>query len=228
MAEPAMAKEALRRDRDGVPDAPRADSLWRLFEAAHVRTQAHIADYAERAAAKGALARQIRIARLALAVLGVVAPGLAGLAHSLRHGWTIGAALKSVEAAWAAPAAIPGTAIGYVLLALAGGLLLFARVSGASQAGRRERQAQARLQALAVNLRYAWAARLAKAGGAVCDAATVKDLADLILTHAAAVDALTGSEAGAWTASFAAQLGATGDGTSSDRPAPSASNPPRA
>lgn len=193
MAEPAVADAALRQERDGCPHEPaafdpaqRAEDLWRLFEMAHVRTQAQIVDYAERAAAKGAVARGRRIAALSLAVLGVLTPGLAALRDGLRDGW----------------------AISFGLLALAGGLALFDQLFGASQSWMRDRQVQARLETLAVSLRYAWAARLAKSGAAISDAATVKDLADLILTHAAAVEALTGGEAGAWVEHFRPRLAA--------------------
>lgn len=191
MAEPAVADTGLRKEGGGFPDEPasadpahRAESLWRLFEAAQARTQALIVDHAARGAAKAAAARRLRIAALSLAVLGVLAPGLASLMGGLQNGWTIG----------------------YALLALAGGLALYDQVFGASRSWLGERRAQARLEALAVSLRYAWAARLAKSQGALSDAATVRDLADLILRHVTAVEALT--KAGAWDEPFSSQLAA--------------------
>jgi hypothetical protein len=87
-------------------------------------------------------------------------------------------------------------------------LALYDQVFGASRSWLRERRAQARLEALAISLRYAWAARLAKSGSAITDAATVNDLADLILAHVTAVEALTESQAGAWGEPFRSQLAA--------------------
>jgi hypothetical protein len=211
MAEPAVADAGLRQEGDRLPDEPaavdpahRADSLWRLFETAHARTQALIVDYAERAAAKGAAARRLQIAALSLSVFGVLAPGLASLMGDLRDGWPIG----------------------YALLALAGGLALYDQVFGASRSWMRQRRAQARLEAQAVSLRYAWAARLANSGGAMSDAATVKDLADLILAHVTAVEALTEAEAEAWDEPFRSRLAAFDQTPKSTESAAQA--PPRA
>jgi hypothetical protein len=195
MAEPAVADAGLRQERNGFAIEPaafdparRADGLWRLFETAQARTQARIVDCAERVAVKGAAARRLRLAALSLLVLGVVAPALASRMAGPQDGW----------------------AIGYALLALAGGLALYDQVLGASRSWMRERRAQARLEALAVSLRYAWAARLAKSGSAISDAATVKDLADLILAHVSDVDALTAAEPGAWEEPFRTHLAAFG------------------
>ena len=187
---------------------PRSKKLWRLFETAHVRTQARIVDYAERAEANGAVARRLRLAALSMFILGASAPVLASLMEGLRDGWAIGPAQKILENLWETPATFPGTAIGYVLLALAGGLVLFDQRFGASRSWRRDRQAQARLEALAVSLRYAWAARLAKSEGAISHAATVKDLADLILTHVTAIEALSEAETGAWVEQVRTRLAA--------------------
>ena len=182
MAEPAVADDRLGQDREGFPDAPaaldperRAEGLWRLFERAHVQTQAHIVQLAERAERTGAVARRLRVAALWCLSLGALALALARPLENLRE--TQAASLE--------------TAIGYVLLALAGGLALLDPLFGASRSWRRARQAQARLEALAVSLRYAWAARLARSGGAVADAAMAQDLADLIRTHGVALEALT-------------------------------------
>jgi hypothetical protein len=209
MAEPAIAGADVGQQRGGVPDEPaaftpahRAEGLWRLFEQAQARTQVRIVDYAERAEAKGALARRLRIAALSLFSLGALAPLLATLTAGLGDGWASGPAQKILENVWQTPATFPGTAIGYVLLALAGGLALFDQRFGASRSWRRARRTQARLEALAVSLHYAWAARLAKSGSALLDAVTVKDLAELIRAHVAATE----SEAGAWGEQVRAQL----------------------
>ena len=207
MAEPAVADEYVRQQRGGFPDEPAAfEELWRLFETAHVRTQAHIVDYAERAEANGAVARRLRLAALSMFILGASAPVLASLTEGLRDGWAIGPAQKILENLWEIPATFPGMAIGYVLLALAGGLVLFDQRFGASRSWMRDRQAQARLEALAVGSRYAWAARLAKSEGAISHAATIKDLTDLILTHVAAIEALGEAETGEWGEQFRTRL----------------------
>lgn len=186
MAEPAVAGEYVRSPGDGAPDAPtrRAERLWRLFDAAHAGTEACIVDCAERAQAKSAAVRGLRISILSLFVLGAFAPALAGQLGNRQE----------------------GAAIGYVLLALAGGLALVDQVFGVTRSWMRRRQTQARLEASLVSLRYAWAARLAKSGGAIPDAAVAADLADLIRAHLVAVEALAGAETGAWAAQLRAQL----------------------
>jgi hypothetical protein len=214
MAEPAVADEYVLQQRRGFPDEPaasdpahRAENLWRLFEKANVRTQARIVDYAERVEAKGAVARQLRVTALSLFGLGALAPLLASLMEALRNG-AIGPAQKVLETVSEMPATFSGTAIGLFLWALAGGLALFDQRFGASRSWMRDRQVQARLEALAVSLRYAWIARLAKSKGAISDAATVKDLADLISTHVTALEALTETETGAWVEQVRTQLAA--------------------
>lgn len=180
MAEPAVAGEYVRQRRDGVADA---EGLWRLFESAHAGTQASIVDYAERARAKGAVVRRLRLVVVSLFILGASAPALAGQLSDLRD----------------------MAAIGYALLTLADGLALIDQVFGLSRSWTRCRQAQARLEALAVSLRYAWAARLAKSGGAISDAVAT-DLAALILTHLTAIEALTEAETGMWVEHLRARL----------------------
>lgn len=186
MAEPAVAGDYIRQPGDSFADAPaqRAEHLWRLFDAAHAGTEACIVDCAERAQAKGAVVRGLRITVLSLLVLAASASVLAGPLGDLQD----------------------GAAIGGVLLAFAGGLALFDRVFGVSRSAVRDRHAQARLEALAVSLRYAWVARLAKSGDAISDAAAARDLADLILTHVAAIEGLTEAETGAWIEPVRIQL----------------------
>jgi hypothetical protein len=215
MAEPAIAGEDVGQQRGGAPDEPaatdpthRAEDLWRLFEQAHVRTQARIVDYAERAEARGAVARRSRITALSLFSLGALAPVLAGRIAGLGDRWATGPAPKFLETVWGMPATFAGTAICFFLWALAGGLALFDHRFGASRSWMRDRQTQARLEALAVSLRYAWVARLAKSKGDISDAATVKDLADLISTHVTAREALTEAQTGAWVEQVRTQLAA--------------------
>lgn len=187
MAEPAVAGEYVRRPHDGASDAParRAERLWRLFEGARAGTEACIVDWAERARAKAAVVRGLRVGVRSLFVLGAFAPALAGPLGGLQH----------------------GAAVGYVLLALAGGLALVDQVFGVTRAWMRDRQALSRLEASAVSLRYAWVARVAKSGGAISDAAVASDLADLILAHLVTVEGLAETEAGAWVEQIRAQLG---------------------
>jgi len=232
MAEPAVADEGLRQNRDGFALEPaafdparRAEGLWRLFEAAHVHTQVRIVDYAERAEASGAVARRIRIAALSLAALGALTPMLVRLGEALGVGWAIGAARQIRENAREMLAIFPGTAIGWGLLAFAAGLALFDQMFGASRSWMRDRQTQARLEALAVGLRYAWAARLAKSGCALSDAATAKDLAGLILTHVSATEALTETESGDWAEQVRTQLDAFDPKPASTEAAAPASRP---
>lgn len=217
MAEPAVVDECLRQERDGFPEEPaasdparRADGVRRLFDSAHALTQARIVDFAERAERKGAVARRLRIAAFSSFILGGLALALARPLEALRDGRASGPNPKILEGVWEMLATDPRTAIGYALLALAGALALYDQLFGASRSWMRARQAQTRLEALAVSLRYAWAARLAKSGGAVSDAATVKDLADLILNHVTALEALSEAETGAPVEQFRAQLDSFG------------------
>jgi hypothetical protein len=101
-------------------------------------------------------------------------------------------------------ASMPYAEVGYVLLAIAGALIVFDQFFDASGSWMRYRQSEARLQVLLAELRFGWAELLAKSGGVVRPGAEdfVKQLREFVLK----VELLAEAETRQWAQQFRSSL----------------------
>jgi hypothetical protein len=153
------------------PDSPTAyrdqadGTLEKLFRAATSHAQDRIKWYNKKSYERSRSAKNIRSVSVLLFAAGTLAPivvtlllkfaELLGFGQEPRTSWTWLDYLFKV----------PLAETGYVLLALAGALIIFDQFFDASGSWIRFRQAQARLEVLLADLRFAWAERMAECGG---------------------------------------------------------------
>jgi len=102
---------------------------------------------------------------------------------------------------------IPLAETGYVLLALAGALVIFDQFFDASGSWIRFRQAQARLEVLLAELRFAWAERMAQCGG-VLQPEIAAGLIKLLRDFVTQVELLAEAETKEWAQHFSQRINA--------------------
>jgi hypothetical protein len=158
---------------DDFPQSPsafrdQADlTLERLFAAATFHAQSRIRWYDEKAFKRSRMAKNIRSMSLILFAFGTLAPIIVTLLFKFAELFGFDQKPRT-EWIWLNYLfKIPLAEIGYVLLALAGALVVFDQFFDASGSWIRFRQAQARLEVLLAELRFAWAERMAACGGNV-------------------------------------------------------------
>jgi hypothetical protein len=100
---------------------------------------------------------------------------------------------------------IPLAEIGYILLALAGALIVFDQFFDSSGSWIRFRQAQARLEVLLAELRFAWAERIAECGGNLDPRATT-DLVKLLRAFVTQIELLAEAETKEWAQRFSQRI----------------------
>jgi hypothetical protein len=101
-------------------------------------------------------------------------------------------------------AKLPLAEIGFVSLGIAGALVIFDQFFDASGSWIRFRQAQARLEVLLADLRYAWAMLLAKSGGLTTDHAVAG--VTLLREFVVKVEQLAEVETREWAERFRARI----------------------
>jgi hypothetical protein len=195
------AYEAFRSDPAEFGEARIAATLHELFQTASAHTSARIAGFDRRARRVSGQARGLRWAALLFFIAGTMAPIVGGLALKLGKAFP--------KEPWAAIVGdLPIADIGYVLLAVAAGFVLYDQFFGSSRSWMRYRQAEARLQLLLAELRFGWAERLAAAGGYATDPATSASLVALLENHLRKVELLAETETTEWAQQFRAQIDA--------------------
>jgi hypothetical protein len=96
---------------------------------------------------------------------------------------------------------------GYVLLALAGALIIFDQFFDASGSWIRFRQAQARLEVLLAELRFAWAERMVECGGNL-DSKVTTDLVRLLRAFVTQIELLAEAETKEWAQRLSQRINA--------------------
>jgi SMODS and SLOG-associating 2TM effector domain 2 len=172
-------------------DAGREATLKALFDAALIHAEDRIAWYDRKAGSCAQVARCLRVAALVLFALGTLAPIVGTLLVRL-----------------AIPAAqLPFAECGYVLLAIAGALVIFDQFFGVSSSWIRFRQSQARLEVMLAELRFSWAGLMAKYG---TNAAMVDTAECIGLLHdfVIRVERLSEEETREWAMNYQSQINA--------------------
>lgn len=206
-------------DGSGFPYSPsdyltdqKANALARLFDEAVRGTQSRITFYEERGLKFSKYARFLRRTALFLFIFGTLTP-IAGLffaqfraaeqaedsAASSQGDVFLTSLAKSL-------AQFPLAELGYLLLALGGGFVLYDQFFGTSRSWMRYRQAEAKLHVMLAKLKYAWASKLAEMDGRLTDCQAVAALTGLLAEHATGVEALAEAETLEWAEQFRAQI----------------------
>jgi len=191
------------------PDGPEAyrqaaldETLRRLFRSAVAQARDRIAWYDLKSGQRASVAKNIRVWSLLLFALGTLAPIVltllvkvaivAGKGGKDPANWT--------PADWLA--AVPLAEIGYVLLAVAGALVIFDQFFDASGSWIRYRQSQARLEVLLADIRFAWAELMTKQGGVVSDRVQAAEFVTLLRDFITKVELLAEEETKEWARRF--------------------------
>jgi hypothetical protein len=195
------------------PDGPSAyrdhadEALEKLFRAAILHAQDRIDWYDKKASQRSRMAKRIRSFSLVLFAAGTLAPivvtlllkfaDLLGFGQGPRTNWTW---LDYIFR-------VPLAEIGYVLLALAGALIVFDQFFDASGSWIRFRQAQARLEVLLAELRFAWAELLVGCSGNLDPKATT-ELVRLLRAFVTQIELLAEAETKEWAQRFSQRINA--------------------
>lgn len=194
--------------RQGGVDA----ALQRLFQAAVAHAQSRLEWYDRKAGSKGKLARRLRGWALLLFAIGTLAPILLTLLYQLAKAFGNGKTdqLAVVDVI----AKVPLAEVGFVSLGLAGALVVFDQFFDISGTWIRFRQAQARLEVLLADLRFAWAGLLVSSGGSFADRTTALAAVSLLRDFVGQVEQLAETETREWADRFRSRISAF-DGNSS-------------
>jgi hypothetical protein len=187
---------------DSFPEAPEAyrDPQWEatqkaLFETAVAHAEDRIIWYSRKADYFAKLARRLRVGSLALFALGTLAPIVATLLLRLAALWG-----QSDQAAhW------PLAEAGYVLLALAGALVIFDQFFGISSSWMRFRQSQARLEVILADLRFSWAGLMSKQAAST-DSASRTECINVLREFVIKVELIAEAETREWASNFRSQI----------------------
>jgi hypothetical protein len=198
---------------DAFPDGPEAyrgdeadAALERLFQAAVAHAQNRLDWYDRKAGDKGRVARGLRWWGLFLFALGTLAPILLTLLYKLAQAFGSG---KPDEAAFVDMLAkAPLAEIGFMSLGLAGALVIFDQFFDTSGSWIRFRQAQARLEVLLADLRFAWAGLFAESGGQSGDRVTAAAAIKLLRDFVVQVEQLAETETKEWADRFRSRINA--------------------
>jgi len=202
------SKKSLVDAYEKFPDAPEHyreaaldASLRQLFLAAVNHAQERIAWYSEKAQERSKVAKGIRWWSLFLFAVGTLAPIF--LVFLLK--------LAAVAEQWKEPptwdwlqwiASIPLAEVGYVLLALAGALVIFDQFFDASGSWMRFRQSEARLRVLLAELRFTWAELLTKHRGNVAIPQAAFEFVKPLREFVSKVELLAEEETKEWSRRF--------------------------
>ena len=192
------------------PDSPEAyreattdGTLRALFRSAVAHAESRIDWYSRKSAERAGKAKGIRRWSLIFFALGTMSPVFLTLLVKLADVRAMGAEPPKLNL-FNHLANMPYAEIGYLLLALAGALVVFDQFFDASGSWMRFRQSEARLQVLLAELRYGWAELLAESGGVVRPGAAefVKLLRDFVIK----VELLAEAETRQWAQQFRTNL----------------------
>src|SRR5262249_11436037 len=143
-------------------------TLQRLFRTATSHGQSRIQWYNDKAARRARMAKGIRSLSLILFAAGTLAPIVVTMLFKLAELFGLDQKPRPNEV-WFLYYIfkLPLAEIGYVLLALAGAMIIFDQFFDASGSWIRFRQAQARLEVLLAEFRFNWAEKMAECAGLV-------------------------------------------------------------
>jgi hypothetical protein len=170
-------------------------ALKSLFSAAVLHAQDRIGWYAQKASQQARIAKRIRFVSLVLFAFGTLAPILATVVGKIFKG-------KDFESL----ANFPWAEVGYVLLAVAGALVVFDQFFDTSGSWIRARRTEARLQVMLADFRFAWSELLTKYGGIPTEQPQRAELAAAVRGFVTKVELVAETETGEWAQRFSQRI----------------------
>jgi hypothetical protein len=182
-------------------------ALEKLFRAATLHAQDRINWYDKKASGRSRAAKRIRFFSLMLFAAGTLAPIVVTLLVKFAElfGFDQGPRTSWIWLDYFFK--FPLAETGYVLLALAGALIIFDQFFDASGSWIRFRQAQARLEVLLAEMRFAWAERMVECGGNPDPKATA-GLVRLLRAFVTQIELLAEAETKEWAQRFSQRINA--------------------
>jgi hypothetical protein len=194
------------------PDAPEhyrgqeiGATLGEIFRAAVAHGTSRIEWYSWNARAKASAAKHLRRWSLILFAVGTIAPISVAFLLQITERFGSGSADKIHWNTFDYFKLLPMAEVGYLLLALAGALIIFDQFFDSSGSWIRFRQSEARLQVLLADFRFAWAGLMAKCGGTI-DPNQVVAFTTLARDFVTKVEILAEEETSAWAQRFSERL----------------------
>jgi len=194
----------------GGPECYRAATLdatlRALFQSAVEHANSRIEWYGKNAQTKSATAKLLRKWSLILFAVGTIAPISVAFLLQITEKFGSGSAARDKWNTFDYFAILPMAEVGYLLLAFAGALIIFDQFFDSSGSWIRFRQSEARLQVLLAEFRFAWAALMARAGGAVTQPSQLAEFTTLLRDFVTKVEMLAEEETAAWAQRFSERL----------------------
>lgn len=189
------------------PEQYRGDAwdgtLSELFSTAVTHATDRIDWYDAKAAERAAVAKRIRFMSLLLFALGTLAPILLTFLIKIA---AVGKTPNTPSSWLDMIAALPLAEIGYVLLAIAGALVVFDQFFDASGSWIRFRQSQARLEVLLADFRFSWAQAMAQAQGSVIGKEPLPPFTSILRDFVIKVEWLAEDETKQWAKRFSQMI----------------------
>ena len=186
--------------------APTLDAtLAALFHSAVDHANSRIEWYGRNAKIKASTAKRLRKWSLILFAVGTIAPISVAFLMQIAEKFGSGGLTRSEWNTFDYFAIVPMAEVGYLLLAIAGALIIFDQFFDSSGSWIRFRQSEARLQVLLAQFRFAWAALMAKSADNLNES-RVTELTSLVRDFVTKVEMLAEEETTAWAQRFSERL----------------------
>lgn len=181
-------------------------TLSRLFSTAITHATDRIDWYDRKATERAVVAKRIRFLSLLLFALGTLAPILLTFLIKIA---AVGRRTDSMPSRWLDLIAdLPLAEIGYVLLAIAGALVVFDQFFDASGSWIRFRQSQARLEVLLADFRFSWAQLMAQTEGSVVGKEPIVPFTSILRDFVIKIEWLAEDETKQWAKRFSQMIDA--------------------
>jgi hypothetical protein len=186
--------------------APTLDAtLGALFQSAVNHANSRIDWYGRNAKRKSTSAKRLRKWSLILFAVGTIAPISVAFLLQIAEQFGSGATTRNDWNTFDYFAILPMAEVGYLLLALAGALIIFDQFFDSSGSWIRFRQSEARLQVLLAEFRFAWAELMASSAGNI-NPTQVTEFTTLLRDFVTKVEILAEEETTAWAQRFSERL----------------------
>jgi hypothetical protein len=181
-------------------------TLGEIFRSAIAHANSRIEWYGYNAKTKASTAKRLRKWSLILFAVGTIAPISVAFLLQVTERFGSGLPTRSDWNTFDYFKLLPMAEVGYLLLALAGALIIFDQFFDSSGSWIRFRQSEARLQVLLAEFRFAWAGLMAKCCGRITDPTHVTAFTTLARDFVTKVEILAEEETSAWAQRFSERL----------------------
>jgi hypothetical protein len=186
--------------------APTLDAtLGVLFHSAVNHANSRIEWYGRNAKTKSLSAKRLRKWSLILFAVGTIAPVSVAFLVQIAEQFGSDKTTRNEWNTFDYFAILPMAEVGYLLLAVAGALIIFDQFFDSSGSWIRFRQSEARLQVLLAEFRFAWAGLMAKSAGTI-DPSQITAFTTLLRDFLTKVEILAEEETTAWAQRFSERL----------------------